>query len=100
MSFDKVSYIIQVKGQNLFLHKTSNMFTTDIAQARIYLVRANARHWIESRQEDNEYNKRFAEFEFEIRDVPKDVEGSKEQRKERLNQYYTEQFGKTVRGGN
>lgn len=57
-------FTIKISGQNLFLHKTSNMFTTDIKQARVYKTRRNAENWICNRFEDNEYNKRFSGLEF------------------------------------
>jgi len=57
-------FLIKISGQNLFLHKSSNMFTTDTKQARRYKTRQNAEKWISMRFEDNEYNKRFSDLEF------------------------------------
>lgn len=59
-----MEYLIKISGQNLYLHKSSNMFTTDINQARKYKTRRNAEKWIQSRFEDNEYNERFKGLEF------------------------------------
>jgi hypothetical protein len=57
-------FLIKISGQNLFLHKSSNMFTTDIKQTRRYKTRQNAEKWISMRFENNEYNKRFSDLEF------------------------------------
>ena len=68
-------YTIKISGQNLFLHKSSNMFTTDIKQARIYKTRKGAENWISDRFEDNEYNKRFSDLEFLVWGVEVNDEG-------------------------
>jgi len=63
-------FIIKIKGLPLFLHKSSNMFTTDVKQARKYIMYDSAKEWIESRSTDsgeyNEYNYRFSGIEFII----------------------------------
>jgi len=63
-------FIIKIKGKPLFLHKSSNMFTTDVKQARKYINYSSAEKWIESRSTDseeyNEYNYRFSGIEFII----------------------------------
>jgi len=58
-------WVIKVKNQNLYLHKSSNMFTTDIKQSRKYVNSKNARKWIDHRKDNNdEYNNRFSDLEF------------------------------------
>jgi predicted Zn-dependent protease len=63
-------YIIKIKNKPLFLHKSSNMFTTNVKQARKYKTEKNAKKWIDSRDtangEYNEYNYRFNGLEFII----------------------------------
>ena len=57
---------IQIRSKRLYLHKSSNMFTTDYKQARNYKNYKNAVKWIESRMVDNEYNHRFSGLELQI----------------------------------
>ena len=57
---------IAIHGERLYLHKSSNMFTTDYRQAREYKNYKNAVKWIESRMINNEYNMRFRGLKLEI----------------------------------
>jgi hypothetical protein len=70
-------FIIKVKDKPLFLHKTSNMFTTDVNQSRKYKTYKNAEKWIASRStsdgEYNEYNYRFNGLNFIISYIDEEV---------------------------
>jgi len=67
---DRFKFIVKIKGLPLFLHKTSNMFTTDIKQARKYIKNNSAKKWIQNKDDSsgeyNEYNFRFSGIEFII----------------------------------
>ena len=67
-------WVIKTKGQNLYLHKSSNMFTTDIEQSRKYVNSRNAEKWIDYRKNnDDEYNNRFSDLEFVLEYIEVDV---------------------------
>ena len=57
---------IAIRNKRLYLHKSSNMFTTDYRQAREYKNYKNAVKWIQSRLVDNDYNRRFSGLELQI----------------------------------
>lgn len=61
-------FMIKIKNQPLFLHKSSNMFTTDVRQARKYKTDKAAEKWISemTSPEYNEYRFRFNGLKFII----------------------------------
>lgn len=64
-----INYTIRIKDQLLYLHKSSNMFTTDRNQARRYKTYTGAENWIKMRNEINDYNVRFIGLEFIIVEI-------------------------------
>jgi len=62
----EIKYKITTQDKQLYLHKSSNMFTTDNRQAREYINLGNAEKWIEARKVDNEYNNRFKGLKLDI----------------------------------
>lgn len=62
-----MKWLIKVKSLPLFLHKSSNMFTTDVRQARRYKTSLGAKKWIEDKScadKSDDYNFRFSGLEF------------------------------------
>jgi len=62
----EIRYKIRTQDKQLYLHKSSNMFTTDKRQAREYKNLGNAEKWIGARKVDNKYNNRFKGLKLEI----------------------------------
>lgn len=60
-------WMIKIKSLPLFLHKSSNMFTTDVKQARRYKSYKGAQKWIDNitcYDGHDEYKFRFSGLEF------------------------------------
>lgn len=68
MDSDEQDFIyIKIRNESLYLHKASNMFTTDIKQARKYKTFKNAQKWVDNISNgQSDYFKRFKGLEFVI----------------------------------
>ena len=67
-----IMFVIKIKGLPLFLHKSSNMFTTDVRQARKYKKEHSAKEWIDNITDNIEYNEykfRFSGLNFVITQI-------------------------------
>lgn len=70
----EVFFVIKVIGTPLYLHKSSNMFTTDFNQCRKYKTMNHAYNWIASRKVENDYNKKFSGMNFQVSYIREGVE--------------------------
>lgn len=79
-------WMIKIKSLPLFLHKSSNMFTTDVKQSRKYKTHKGAQKWIDNITCDDgydEYKFRFSGLEFILTTDGEEVEEKEENKMER-----------------